>query len=154
MSSPGFCSELVHYAQSPLIVYFWISPNLTLAMNTKLVGNRRWRCWNLCFLLFQRWDDETSISQIISQGSLTCKSWLLARKTMLHSVGNNDFPNTNIKYFTLSFVWPKHYIFLTFNLIRMIPFYLFFSVNVVWLRWFFLCTAVLPPGKRWLSQLP
>lgn len=46
---------------------------------------------------------------------------------MLHSVGNNDFPNTNIKYFTLSFVWPKHYIFLTFNLIRMIPFYLFFQ---------------------------
>ena len=42
---------------------------------------------------------------------------------MLHSVGNNDFPNTNIKYFTLSFVWPKHYIFLTFNLIRMIPFH-------------------------------
>ena len=41
---------------------------------------------------------------------------------MLHSVVNNDFPNTNIKYFTLSFVWPKHYIFLTFNLIRMILF--------------------------------
>ena len=46
---------------------------------------------------------------------------------MLHSVGNNDFPNTNIKYFTLSFVWPKHYIFLTFNLIRMIPFISFFQ---------------------------